>query len=276
MISSDLKITVVADNRAEAPLLAEHGLALWIEAGDRKILMDTGQGVSLGSNAAQLDIDIGETDALVLSHGHYDHTGSVSDVLGAAPGARIYLHPAAFLPRYSIRGSEARPVQAPGKALSSIISHPERKVHWIHGPEETAEGINLTGPIPRDAEFEDTGGPFFLDPCGKNPDPIRDDLALWVDTDEGLVVCTGCCHSGIVNTLRYIIRLTGRTRVRKIVGGLHLVNAGKERLERTAEELNKMDIEELVPCHCTGEEAFKFLAGALDCRVTQGQVGMRA
>lgn len=276
MKNSDLKITVVADNRAEAPLVAEHGLALWIEAGDRKILLDTGQGLSLIANAALLDIDIRETDALVLSHGHYDHTGSVSEVLKAAPQAQIYLHPAVFLPRYSISARKARPVQAPGRALNSIISHPERKVNWINGPAKVAEGISLTGPIPREAEFEDTGGPFFLDQGGKKPDLIIDDLAMWLDTDDGLVVCTGCCHSGIINTLRYVISLTGRSRVRKIVGGLHLVNASEERLERTAEELNKLDIEELVPCHCTGDEAYEYLSASLNCRVTRGHAGMRA
>jgi 7,8-dihydropterin-6-yl-methyl-4-(beta-D-ribofuranosyl)aminobenzene 5'-phosphate synthase len=274
-MNSGIEVTVLADNRAEAPFLAEHGLALWIEAGNKKFLMDTGQGISLCANAALMNIDISKTDSLILSHGHYDHTGSVADVLRLAPQADIYLHPAAFLPRYSLSGGEARPVQAPGTAMSSIVAHPERKVHWIHGYTTAAAVINLTGPIPRETEFEDTGGPFFLDPGGKNPDPIRDDLALWLDTDEGLVVCTGCCHSGIINTLRYIIRITGRSRVKRVIGGLHLVNASQERLERTVEELNKLQIEELVPCHCTGDKAVEYLSAKLDFPVTQGYVGMK-
>ena len=100
-------------------------------------------------------------------------------------------------------------------------------------------------------------------------------LALWINKDEGLVICTGCCHSGIVNTLSYIMRRTGEKRVKKIIGGLQLVNSSRERLEKTAEELNKFEIEELVPCHCTGDEAVEYLSENLNCRVTQGYVGMR-
>ncbi len=275
MRNSRAKVTILADNRADAPLVAEHGLALWIESGSRKILLDTGQGESFFTNASLLGIDLRETDTLVLSHGHYDHTGSVARVLEEAPQVDVYLHPAAFLPRYSHRNGQARPVQAPGTAMSSIIAHPEPKVHWVNGVAVLANGINITGPIPRKTDFEDTGGTFSLDPEGRTPDLIRDDLALWISTDEGLVICTGCCHSGIVNTLSYIMLRSGEERIKSIVGGLHLVNAGRERLQRTVEELNKLNIEELVPCHCTGDEAVAYLYDNLDCRVTPGYAGMR-
>jgi len=274
-MSSGIQITVIADNRADDPLVSEHGLALWIESGSRKILLDTGQGESFFTNASLLGIDLRETDALVLSHGHYDHTGSVAGVLKEAPHVDVYLHPAAFLPRYSLRCGQARSIQAPGTAMSAIVAHPEPKVHWVNGVTALGGGINITGPIPRKTDFEDTGGPFFLDPGGKTPDLIRDDLALWINTGEGLVICTGCCHSGIVNTLSYIMRHSGEKRVKKIIGGLHLVNAGRERLKRTAEELNKLNIEELVPCHCTGDEAVEYLSDNLDCLVTPGHAGMR-
>lgn len=275
MSGPETQITVLADNKADKDLIHEHGLALWIETAGKKILLDTGQGKSLLPNAALLGIDLRGTDALVLSHGHYDHTGAVADILRVAPDADIYLHPASFLPRYSLRGGEARSVQMPGAAMSPIIAHPEQKVHWINGFTTVTGAVILTGPIPRETDFEDTGGPFFLDPDGKRPDLVVDDLALCSVTDEGLVICTGCCHSGIVNTLRHIMLRTGENRVKKIIGGLHLVNASRERLEKTAEELNKLRIEELVPCHCTGDDAVEYLSKNLTCRVTQGYVGMK-
>lgn len=268
------QITVLVDNRADKGLVSEHGLAMWIETGDKKILLDTGQGKSLLPNAALLGIDLRGADAMVLSHGHYDHTGAVADVLRAAPHADIYLHPASFLPRHSLRGGEARSVRMPGAAMSSVIAHPEQKVHWIKDFTTVTGGIILTGPIPRDTDFEDTGGAFFLDPGGERPDPITDDLALWTVTEEGVIICTGCCHSGIINTLRHIMRSAGEKRVKRIIGGLHLVNACRERLEKTVEELNKLEIEELIPCHCTGDDAVEYLSENLDCRVTQGYAGM--
>ncbi len=267
-------ITILSDNHAEMPLLSEHGLALWIETGGKRVLLDTGQGAALTHNASLLGVSLAETDVLVLSHGHYDHTGGVPDVLREAPNADVYLHPAAFLPRYSVRGGKPKSVQIQGAAMSSIVSHPEALVHWVSGPVFSAGGCSLTGPIPRITGFEDTGGPFYLDPGGNNPDLIEDDMAVWFDSEDGLVVCTGCCHSGIINTLHYIISLSGQSRIKQVVGGLHLVGAGQERLERTAEALNEMQIEELVPCHCTGDHAVEYLSGNLTCRVRPGYAGL--
>lgn len=275
MKSLEPRITILVDNNAQDPLLGEHGLALWIEWQGRKILLDTGQGEALVPNASRLGIDLGETDIMVLSHGHYDHTGAVPEVLEQSPDLEVYLDPAVFLPRYSIRSGEARPIGIPAKAMSSLLNHPEARVHWVNGPIDLGDGMHLTGPIPRTNAFEDPGGPFFLDPQGKKPDIIKDDLALWIASEQGLVVCTGCCHSGIVNTLRYIMELSGQSRVYRVIGGLHLVNAGSSRLEETVDALGKIRIEELVPCHCTGDRAVEFLSKHLKHKVTPGFAGMR-
>lgn len=275
MIDPGPRITVVVDEQAREPLRAEHGFALWIESGGYRILFDTGQGDVLLSNSEMLGIDLAATDVLALSHGHYDHTGAISDVLRLAPEAIIYLHPSVFLPRYSIRSEGAGSVRMPGASMSAIIARPDDQVHWTNFPVSLEGILNITGPIPRESGFEDTGGPFFLDPEGRHPDPLNDDLALWFDTGEGLTVCTGCCHSGIVNTLFHIMKLSGKRRIRRVIGGFHLLNAGPERLEKTVEALSKMDIQELIPCHCTGRKSTQYLAGNLECRVTPGYAGMR-
>jgi len=269
-------ITIVVDNRSSSPLGNEHGFALWVEAGGLKILMDTGPGATLENNASLLGIDLRGTEMLVLSHGHYDHTGAVDRVLELAPEAELFLHPEALLPRYSRRGNQSRAIRMPRRAMSAIIDHPEAKVHWSVHPVELAPGIWLTGSVPRLSGFEDPGGPFLLDPEGVRPDPIADDQSLWISDEEGLVICTGCCHSGIVNTVNRIMRICGCSRIKKIIGGFHLVEAGTERLEKTVAELNRIQVDEVVPCHCTGSEAEAFLAANLNCRVTPGYAGMRA
>jgi 7,8-dihydropterin-6-yl-methyl-4-(beta-D-ribofuranosyl)aminobenzene 5'-phosphate synthase len=137
-----------------------------------------------------------------------------------------------------------------------------------------SETIGITGPIPRKTSFEDTGGPFYLDPQGKRTDPIEDDLALWIRTDKGAIVCVGCSHAGVVNTCLHVQSLSQGLRVRAIIGGLHLVNAGRERLEQTVAALRRLEPDMLVPSHCTGEPAVVALRGALGDRVSPGAAGM--
>ncbi len=119
----------------------------------------------------------------------------------------------------------------------------------------------------------DTGGPFSLDPEGKRPDPIEDDLALWIRTGAGAIVCLGCAHAGLVNTLSRIRRLTGDGKIRAVIGGFHLLNASSARLGLTADFLRRLGPELVVPCHCTGDAATAELRDALGKAVSPGRVG---
>jgi 7,8-dihydropterin-6-yl-methyl-4-(beta-D-ribofuranosyl)aminobenzene 5'-phosphate synthase len=135
------------------------------------------------------------------------------------------------------------------------------------------KNTNVTGPIPRETEFEDTGGAFFLDPEGTRPDPIEDDIALWIRTGEGIVLCVGCSHAGLVNTLHHVQRLADGQSIRAVIGGFHLLHAGRDRLERTLASLRPSKIDMLVPCHCTGARAVEALQGAFGKRVSPGAAG---
>ena len=135
------------------------------------------------------------------------------------------------------------------------------------------DAIGLTGPIPRRTPYEDTGGPFFLDPDLRHPDPIEDDLALWIRTYEGLVVCVGCCHAGLINTLDHIRRLSGVSRIRAVIGGFHLVNADTQRLAQTVNVLADREVDRVVPCHCTGDPAIRALENALGDKTLRGAAG---
>ena len=268
-------LTVLVDNQAGFGCVSEHGFALWIDTGDKHILLDTGQGSALAGNVRALGVDLGRTDALVLSHGHYDHTGAVPLVLGAASQARVYCHRGVTEPRYSIRDGQVRDIRMPLASLRALDSLPANRLHWTGGPESLGKGVGLSGVIPRCTDFEDAGGPFFFDTHGHRPDPIEDDQALWIATDQGLVVCTGCCHAGLVNTLTHLREITGEERIRAVIGGLHLGAASEERLEKTAIALRDIKPGLLVACHCTGEAATAWLADHLDCEVHTGYAGMR-
>jgi 7,8-dihydropterin-6-yl-methyl-4-(beta-D-ribofuranosyl)aminobenzene 5'-phosphate synthase len=273
MMSNTADITILVDSKADEGLMTEHGLALWIETKNSRVLFDTGQGKALPHNAGMLGIDLQKADALVLSHGHYDHSGGVPYVVARKPDIQIYGHPAAVVPRYSIRSADqVRAIHMPQDTKIALDQLSSVQLHWISQPMLLAPDIGITGPIPRRNDFEDTGGPFFLDADGQRPDPIDDDQALWIKTPRGLVIVVGCSHAGLVNTLYYIREITGESSVAAIIGGFHLQNASEERLKETTAALH--DLELVVPCHCTGETALSSLCASLGNRVKRGHAGL--
>lgn len=270
-----LKITILVDNQAGQGLAGEHGFALWIEAGTERILFDTGQGSALADNARKLGVGLERADRIVLSHGHYDHTGGIPEATSRAPQAEVYCHPGVVLPRYSIRNGTPKPIQMPRESMTALDKLSVHRLHWVQQPVRLAEDVGITGPIPRETGFEDTGGPFYLDAEGKRPDPITDDLAVWIRTSAGLVVCVGCSHAGLVNTLNHVLRLNPGSKIRAVVGGFHLLNASVERVDRTIAGLQSLKPDRVVPCHCTGEDAAKRIGAAFGHDALLGQSGMR-
>ncbi len=268
-----IAITVLSDNRAAEGLASEHGFALWIEAGGRRILFDTGQGAAMTGNAAALGVDLSRADVVALSHGHYDHTGNLPEVLGPPSQAQLYLHPEAVCDRYSIHAAPKR-IGMPAAAVAAVMALPESRRHWATAPAEIAEGVWLTGAVPRQNACEDTGGPFFKDPQGQQSDEIADDLALWIQSAAGIVICLGCCHAGVINTLDYICKKADDTRIAALLGGMHLLHAAPERLAHTAEALQNYAIPCVIPCHCTGEQAGAYLRERLGASVRLGYAGM--
>ncbi len=270
---SSVKITVLADNQAAPGLVAEHGLSFWIEMDGACILFDTGQGNALIPNAHALGVDLKKTDLLLLSHGHYDHAGAVPQVLAAAPAAHVYAHPSLLKERYSISDGHARSVGVPPPSRHALASLKQR-LHSVTGPVELATGVELTGAIPRLSAFEDTGGPFYLDAKGEQPDLLEDDIALVIDLPGGLVVCVGCCHAGLINTLTFIRQRYSQRPIQCIMGGFHLLHAGRERMQRTIDMLHQLDPLRIIPCHCTGSQAAQQLQQALPGRVMAGHAGL--
>lgn len=276
-MATGLSITVLVENTAgPAGLLAEHGLAFWVRCGDRCILFDTGQGMVLAHNADKLGVDLSSAGDVVLSHGHYDHTGGLHAALSCFSAARVYAHEQAFCDRYSRHSStDVRSVRSPIESFEQLKLHVRQVTPIGNGPVEMGDGFRLTGPIPRRNDFEDTGGAFCLDPACTTADPLIDDQAMFVETRRGLVVLLGCAHSGVVNTLDYVCSLAGANRIHAVIGGMHLLSANENRMERTVRRLRELEVQRIGLAHCTGFAAMARLHHELPDRCFHCATGTR-
>ncbi len=258
------RLVVLIDNSSPSDsLLREHGFSVWIEVDGTKILFDTGMTDAFSKNADYLNIRLDQTESIVLSHGHYDHSGGLSCAFERAASALLYVHPDVTKTRFRL--TQAGDVYdigmpEPGKA---VIQNKLHQCHWVTEPTQLSENVWVTGPIPRKSPFEDTGGLFYFDRQGKDCDILQDDLALWITSSQGLIILLGCCHSGVINTIDYIRELSGTTAIHAIIGGAHLVDASEQRIQKTVALLDSTDIRHCALGHCTGKGAMALIADTL-------------
>lgn len=264
----DLKITAIVENTASTfEASGEWGLALWVEADEHRIICDTGLGRTLLQNAQLLGIDLASAEALVISHGHHDHTGGVAPLLGVGFHGNVYIHPAALSAKYErVKTPPHKSIGIPAASRRALEAGTVNTIECL-GPTNIAPGIMVTGAIPRRTACEDAATPFFLDENCTQPDLLFDDQALLIETQRGWIVITGCGHSGLINTLTYAKELIGSGNIVAVIGGLHLFCVPPERIKTIIENLKAFGVELLAPCHCTGFEAIGFLHKWFDGRV---------
>ena len=271
-----MDVTVLVENMAgDTSVLGEWGLSFFIETDRHRILFDTGGGRTLLENARALGVDLGKIDAIVISHGHRDHTGGLDKTLETCGPVDLFIHPAAFTTRYWKEGSRVATEVMP--LSREQLSRRVRALHETAKPAVVCDGVMVTGQIPRLTEFEDTGvrAFAFLDADLKTSDPILDDQAVFFRIPEGVVVLLGCGHAGVVNTVQYVSQLTGESKIFAVMGGTHLLGASANRLQKTVEAFRRFGLRKIMLCHCTGADAFAELAKAFPGRCSWPSSGSR-
>ncbi len=271
------KITVLCENTVARPgLVGEHGFAAYVETPAGMLLFDTGQGMALAANSIALKKDLSRVSQVVLSHGHYDHTGGLLAFLGMHGPCDIVAHPDVLSERYwAMPGNDAqKPVSIGMPWHEAYLTSRGANFRWVEDFSELMPGVFVTGVVPRTTEFE-TGDPRMRVRKDGSwvPDPFLDDYSLALKTDRGLVVVLGCAHAGLINILDHVIRRTGENRIHAILGGTHLGFYPEEHLDETLRVLQKYEVELLAVSHCTGQAAAARLAGELGDRFSFGHVG---
>lgn len=277
--------SVLVEGCAPDMLVAEHGFSALVTArkGEvtHRILFDTGvTPTGAVENMRRLGLSLGDVEAIVLSHGHWDHVTGMEGVVAelGQPSLPVYIHPAFWRRRRIIfPGGEPRELPSPSRAgledAGFAIVEEEQPSFLLDG------SVLVTGEVDRTTEYEVgfRGHDAYLD-GGWQADPlILDDQALVVSVrGKGLVVVSGCGHAGIVNTARYALKLTGEDRLFGLIGGFHLSGPAFEPIiESTIDGLAALAPALLVPSHCTGWKAVHRLAETFPAAFIQGAVGTR-
>jgi 7,8-dihydropterin-6-yl-methyl-4-(beta-D-ribofuranosyl)aminobenzene 5'-phosphate synthase len=252
-----MKITILVDNNTiiDRYFFGEPGVSFFIEDCGKRILFDVGYSDIFIRNAQKLNIDMYDIDLIAISHGHIDHTW------GFMPMIRLYTeaiienikfkkpvllaHTQAFESKYL--GNEIIGSVITKKTLADFFDMKlTKKPYWI------TDKLVFLGEIERTNSFENKK------PVGKvinqgveEDDFLKDDTALVYKSKDGLVIITGCSHSGICNIIEYAKKICNDNRIVDIVGGLHLLNPDKEKMEQTKEYLKQANVKKLHACHCT-------------------------
>jgi len=285
---NQLVITILIDNYAGPKgTVGEKGFSSLVEleyqnGETRKILFDTGaSGTSLLNNLTALKADLVGTDCIVFSHGHWDHVWGIPQLLPLENSdAFLFCHPAALEKKWCLDENGTEEI----KSLHEVIS-PEKlaeliPIHTNPEPFELFPGVFSTGEIPRRNPHEVLSkrlSRIHIDgPAGPEVDQIPEDLSLIFQMAGGsIVILTGCCHAGVINTIHLARQITPFSEIAGLIGGLHLFDAPQQRLDFTVEELSKLTIQEVGACHCTGPRGIHALKNAFPGQFRDVEVGVQ-
>ena len=266
-----MRITALVENsrlEGREDLTAEHGLSLHIRCGDQQILFDTGASDAFGRNARQLGVDIEQVDLAVVSHHHFDHGGGLAHFLEANQTAPVYLRQCEDREFYFQALFFCRYV---GLDRSVLERHADR-FRFVAETTEIAPGVTILTQITKPHPLPKGNRRLFVQKGRtRQRDPFEHELIMVVREEEGLVVFTGCSHSGILNMIDTVTGQFPGTRIKAVLGGFHLIGVpllntmagSKKEVAAMAREVLRYPVDRLYTGHCTGKKAYRVLKEVL-------------
>ena len=270
------KITTLVDNAVYGHVLqAEHGLSIYIESDNHKILFDTGQSDLFVRNAVTMGIDLKQIDALVLSHGHYDHTGGLRTFLQINKKAKVYCKREAMNPKYKTIAENG-------------IRHPEElelaRFCWVKEMTELFPNVILCPTLPIVNESDTHFNNFYthaislpgeekIESSENIPDTFEDEQVLVLLTEDTYSVISACSHRGITNILQAVVDEFPQRTLNLLIGGFHIHNAGKIKYEQIATYLKGHTLQHFGVGHCTGIDQYARFCQDFGDKVFYNHVG---
>ncbi|MCD6187275.1 MAG: MBL fold metallo-hydrolase [Desulfuromusa sp.] len=273
-----IRLTILCENSVDqvSPygLLGEHGFSCHLQTPSGNFLFDTGGGMTIMNNAELLGIDFTKLQGIMFSHGHFDHTGGLRQVLEKTGKIPIYAHPDLFSKHFSKNSGEMRNIGIPWPQVE--LEELGADFKFSATPQKVAPDLLLSGEVPRISKVE-TGDPNLLslaEDGAQVTDPLHDDLSLFIHTDRGLVILLGCAHAGLLNIIDHAIKLTGEKKIYMVLGGTHLKFCSEEQMTATLDRLEELDVDLIGASHCTGLRGARMLAERFGQRFFSASVGV--
>lgn len=260
-----LTITALLENKTINPALTHYaGLSLLLDDGDKRVLFDTGKDLAFLTNAEKLNIDIASIETIVISHGHYDHFGGLTKLDASYFNQRptVVAHPHIFSHRKSALffGSKSLLFKRLNPLFDRKALEAQFTFHLTTEPYRLSDRLIYSGEVPNRQVNKRYG--VILGENNQTDDYVLDDYVLddsflvW-QGNNGLVIITGCSHSGIESIIQRAKEITGNQQIQAVIGGLHLRLASKAALDR-AKKAIEPDMQ-IYGCHCTGERGRAYL-----------------
>lgn len=253
-----MKLKILLDNNTiiDRYFQGEPGVSYYLEADGLKILFDTGYSDLFIKNAYKMDVNLNDLDYVVISHGHIDHSWGLVPLIGLFIEAKfeekklkrpkLVAHPEAFLHKKMQSGEEIGSVLNEENLGRSFDLQLNKKELWL------SDNLVFLGEIERSNDFEnkEAVGQFEKDKKLYD-DFLLDDSALVYKSREGLVIITGCSHSGICNIIEYAKKVCRENKIADVIGGFHLLDPSENQMENTVKYFDKLSINKIHACHCT-------------------------
>ncbi|WP_411681981.1 MBL fold metallo-hydrolase [Clostridium thailandense] len=253
-----MKLTVLIDNNTfiDRYFYGEPGVSYFIQEGDNSILFDVGYTDAFIRNAHKMNVNLKNINSIVISHGHIDHTWGLFDLIKLYTEAaiekikynkpKLIAHPLAFLNKQISEEEEIGCIITEDKLGKHFNMNLSKDPIWI------TDKLVFLGEIERSNDFENKI-PIGRTECNgvEIDDYVLDDSALVYKSSKGLVIITGCSHSGICNIIEYSKKICEDNRIIDVIGGFHLLNPKEELLRYTCEYMKQSNVKEIHAGHCT-------------------------